>query len=91
MKKLSDIMAADAAGAPIRVQTYDDAGTANYTDMRVGRRYRIATELINVLCTVVALNHGAERAMKLQYITEGGDHLLAWFSPNEILRVYPLY
>ena len=90
LEKYSDIVQAEQAGTPILVEVYDDAGTLNSVPMYIGARYRIATELINVLCTVVGIDHGARYPLKLQYQTEYGDNLLDVFSPDEILRVYPL-
>jgi hypothetical protein len=90
LEKLSDIMAADAAGTPVVVETFDDAGTPSRTAMYVGSRYRIATEFINVLCTVVRIDHGARYPLHVTYLTEFGDHLREVFSPDEILRVHAL-
>lgn len=88
--KMSEINAAEAAGLPIPVTVYDDAGTANVVEMRVGGRYRFATERINVVGTVVEINYGARYPLHMMYLSAFGDSLLGHFSPDDLLRVYPL-
>lgn len=90
IEKFSDSVAAERAGLPIIVTTYDDAGTPSETPMHVGARYRFATEFINVLGTVVAINHGAQYPLTITYVNQYGDHLKEVFSPDEILLVLPL-
>jgi hypothetical protein len=88
--KFTDIEAANRAGLPVIVQVFDDAGNETLVPMNVGKRYRIATEFINVLCTVVRIDHGARNPLTVTYITEWGDHLLGVFNPDKLLRVTPL-
>ena len=87
---LSEIIEAENRAEPIVVTVYDDAGTANEVPMRVGGRYRIATEHINVLCTVAKINYGAQAPLCLIYLNDFGDSLFGWFNPDDILLVYPL-
>jgi len=87
---LSEIVQAERNNLPIIVTTYDDAGTPNEIAMRVGQRYRIATEHINVLCTVVRIDYGARSPLFVTYATEWGDYLLHPFSPDSLLSVTPL-
>lgn len=86
LTKLSEIMAAGTA--PITV--YGAGPFGDDIKMRIGTRYRIATEEMNVLCSVVGINHGAERPLHLMYLTEHGDSLLGWFSPDDLLWVRAL-
>lgn len=92
LSKLSEIMAAEKAGLPIIVREAGPVvdGKPSDVELRAGGRYRIATELINVLCTVVGINHGAKYPLRVLYKNDYGDSLEQQFSPDELLWVRAL-
>ena len=90
IERLSDILAAENEQRPVIITTYDDAGTPSETPVQAGRRYRIATEFINVVCTIIHIDYAARYPLHVTYVNDYGDHLQEVFSPDEILLVLTL-
>lgn len=92
VEKLSDIMALERDRAPVPVEWYSvEGGEPRVTQMQVGERYCIATEIMpRALATVTRLNHGAVHPIQLQFVNEYGDSMLDWFSPDELLMALKL-